>query len=231
MSSLTDKVVTLDPGHGGHDSGALAPDGTKESNMALDVCLRAREILKKYVKVIMTRDDDTFVSLRNRPKIANKANSDVFVSYHFNSARSPHVPLGWEIYTTRGKNRSDALASCIGTQHAKRFPQQQQRSDWVDGDLDKESNFSVIRGTDHPSVLMEGEFIHTDEGAELIKDPKNRQMMAEAVAYGVLYFLKIEVNQNTKPPSDQQSRLELIEENLALALQRISQLEKEIGIT
>ena len=185
------KTVYLDPGHGGADPGALGPSGLRESDMALDVCLRIKKLLDPYVNCFLTRSDDRFLTLSQRPAIANKGEADAFLSYHFNAAESPNTASSWEIFTTRGQNRSDKLATAIGLEHAKQFPDQRQRQDWSDGDLDKEAGFAVIRGTDHPSCLMEGEFIHTTHGETLIKNPKNRQKMAVAAATGILNFLGV----------------------------------------
>lgn len=185
------KIVYLDPGHGGSDPGAIGPSGLKESEMALDVCKRTKKLLDPFVDCRLTRDDDIFIPLSARPKMANSGNADVFVSYHFNSAGSPDTKSSFEIFTTRGQNRSDILASCIGEEHGKQFQDQFLRADYQDGDIDKEANFAVIRGTDHPSCLVEGEFIHTVHGEQLIKNPANRQKMAVAVTRGILTFLDI----------------------------------------
>ena len=195
------KIVYLDPGHGGHDPGALGPSGLKESEMALDVCKRAKEILDPYLDCRLTRTGDTFISLSRRPAIANDGNADAFVSYHFNSASSPSTASSWEIFTTRGQNKSDKLATAIANEHAKQFPKQRVRSDYADRDIDKEANFAVLRRTDHPSCLMEGEFIHTTHGEELISVAGNRQKMAVAVARGVLTFLGVPFT-NVSPVRD-----------------------------
>lgn len=185
------KVVFLDPGHGGHDPGAVGPSGLKESDMALDVCLRARDLLDPYVMVFLSRERDEFVSLSRRAEKANEVGADAFVSYHFNAANSAMTALSFEGFTTPGDNRSDDLATAILEHHGKLFPEQVLRPDLSDGDPDKEANFTVIKRTACPSMLMEGEFIHTKHGEKLIKNPDNRQKMAEAVKLGVLEFLGI----------------------------------------
>jgi len=185
------KIVFLDPGHGGHDPGALGPSGLKESNMALDVCLRARDLLLPYCDVLLTREKDTFVSLSGRAKLANEGGADAFISYHFNSATSASVGLSFEGFTTRGQNNSDRLCEAILRNHGELLPEQVLRADRSDGDIDKEANFAVIRKTACPSCLIEGEFIHTNHGAHLIMNPLKRQAMAEAVKLGVLEFFGI----------------------------------------
>ncbi len=85
-------VVVIDPGHGGKDPGALGSI-TNEKTVNLRVAQKLEKLLNKKlrnkVKVIMTRDDDFFVTLGGRAEIANKAEADVFVSIHANSISSP----------------------------------------------------------------------------------------------------------------------------------------------
>ncbi|MEC7264042.1 MAG: N-acetylmuramoyl-L-alanine amidase [Bacteroidota bacterium] len=82
-------VVVLDAGHGGHDPGNLG-NGYLEKDIALAIVLKAGEELSKdpNIKVVYTRDDDTFVDLFVRGRIANEANADLFVSVHCDSHNS-----------------------------------------------------------------------------------------------------------------------------------------------
>jgi N-acetylmuramoyl-L-alanine amidase len=202
------KIVYLDPGHGGHDPGALGPSGVKESDMALDVCIRAKRMLSPYVDCRLTRSTDVFLSLSTRPAKANNDNADLFISYHFNSASGP--AKGFEIFTTPGQNYSDNLATILFKKQGELFPDQKQRADTADGDPDKEASFAVIRGTKCPSCLMEGEFIHTLEGEAFIVDPLNREKMAEVIMRGVLEYLEISKGANfTKPVIDTESQLNI----------------------
>lgn len=84
------KRVVIDAGHGGKDPGAIGTGRHKktESDIALEVSLKLREYILKYyknVEVIMTRETDNFVELRERTKIANEANGDLFISIHCNT--------------------------------------------------------------------------------------------------------------------------------------------------
>lgn len=200
------KKTCLDAGHGGHDPGALGPDGLKESEMALDVVLRAKTILDPHMEVVLTRHDDTFRSLASRAVICNNQECDSFVSVHFNSADSPNA-IGREIYTTRGQNNSDKLADRIEAHNDRLIPNQRTRRDTRDGDPDKEANYYVIRKADCPAVLVEGEFIHTKQGSRWIKNLDNRQEMAEAIAYGIMDYHRIEYLKNPSSPDPEIPRL------------------------
>jgi N-acetylmuramoyl-L-alanine amidase len=91
--------IVIDPGHGGHDSGTLGPDGIEEKDVVLDVSLRLGKLLKQRLgaDVIFTRSDDTFIPLETRTAIANKAQADLFVSVHANSSPDPSA-RGVETY-------------------------------------------------------------------------------------------------------------------------------------
>lgn len=82
-------VLVLDAGHGGHDSGA-AGVADVEKNITLDIVLELGKLIKKNfddVKVIYTREDDTFMTLAGRADVANRNHADFFISVHCNSAR------------------------------------------------------------------------------------------------------------------------------------------------
>jgi N-acetylmuramoyl-L-alanine amidase len=83
---LIDKIV-IDPGHGGKDPGAIGPNGLFEKDVILGIALELAQIIRKRsdIEVIMTRDDDRFVNLRQRTELANKNEAKLFISIHANS--------------------------------------------------------------------------------------------------------------------------------------------------
>ncbi|MDR3581633.1 MAG: N-acetylmuramoyl-L-alanine amidase [Oryzomonas sp.] len=91
--------IVVDPGHGGHDSGAVGPDGVKEKDVVLAIGLKLRDLLKEELglDVVMTRSTDVFIPLEERTAIANKVNADLFVSVHANAALN-HGASGIETY-------------------------------------------------------------------------------------------------------------------------------------
>ena len=82
--------IVIDPGHGGHDPGALGP-GVTESELVLDVALRLEKLLNKLpgVDVVMTRRDNEFIPLPERTAIANRESADLFLSIHANASNIP----------------------------------------------------------------------------------------------------------------------------------------------
>src|SRR6202020_2081589 len=102
--------VVIDPGHGGHDSGALGVDGIEEKDVVLDVALRLGKLLHDRLgsEIIYTRSDDTFIPLETRTAIANKAQADLFLSIHANSSPEPDA-RGVETYYLNFTSDPNAL--------------------------------------------------------------------------------------------------------------------------
>jgi N-acetylmuramoyl-L-alanine amidase len=91
--------VIIDPGHGGHDTGAIGKNGTREKDITLAISQKlAEELKQRGLEVILTRDDDRYVRLEDRAQFANKSRGDLFISIHCNSAPSAKLH-GIETYT------------------------------------------------------------------------------------------------------------------------------------
>ncbi|MBL8195667.1 MAG: N-acetylmuramoyl-L-alanine amidase [Blastocatellia bacterium] len=85
------KRIVIDAGHGGHDTGALGPNGLQEKDLVLDVALRLQKLIKQQlpeIDIVMTRNKDEFISLEERTAIANSQTADLFISIHANSGQS-----------------------------------------------------------------------------------------------------------------------------------------------
>lgn len=87
------KTIVIDPGHGGRDPGAIGPGGLKEKDVTLDIARRLRDRLERHLnyRILMTRDDDETLSLKDRVEFANENDADLFISIHVNSL--PEKPL------------------------------------------------------------------------------------------------------------------------------------------
>ncbi|NUN69898.1 MAG: N-acetylmuramoyl-L-alanine amidase [Bacteroidetes bacterium] len=106
-------VVVIDPGHGGHDPGAIGIIGTREKDITLGIALKLGEMIRKElpdVKVVFTRKTDRFVELYRRGQIANENEGKLFISIHCNSTeRKPSSANGFEIYLLRPGKTEDAI--------------------------------------------------------------------------------------------------------------------------
>ena len=103
-------TVVLDAGHGGKDPGSQGKYGTKEKDVVLDITKRVGRLLEKNagIKVVYTRDEDVFVPIIDRTKMANDANGKLFVSVHANSNPNRKIQ-GFETYLLRPGKSEDAI--------------------------------------------------------------------------------------------------------------------------
>ncbi len=103
-------TIVLDAGHGGKDGGTVGHHGTKEKDITLDITKRLGMLLEKNtnIKVVYTRDEDVFIPLYKRTKIANESNGKLFVSIHVNSNPNRNAK-GFETYLLRPGKTDDAI--------------------------------------------------------------------------------------------------------------------------
>ena len=113
QSSVAERkvVVVIDPGHGGKDPGAIGPNRIYESNVVLAISLRLAEYINRTtdMKAVLTRDDDTFIVLRDRMKMGRESKADLFLSIHADALDNPRVK-GASVYTLSLKGASDEAA-------------------------------------------------------------------------------------------------------------------------
>jgi len=102
--------IVIDPGHGGHDTGTIGPNGLEEKDLVLEVGRRLGKMLETRLgaEVVYTRKDDTFIPLETRTAIANQQRADLFISIHANSSRDPDA-RGVETYYLNFTSSPEAL--------------------------------------------------------------------------------------------------------------------------
>ncbi|WP_375499531.1 N-acetylmuramoyl-L-alanine amidase [uncultured Nostoc sp.] len=175
-------VVIIDPGHGGKDSGALGIGGAREKDVILPIGKRLAEILQRNgVQVIMTRDSDYFVTLPGRVQLAERANADVFVSIHANSAGASRPDVnGLEVYYyDSGLDLARIVRSSI----------LQSISTIKDRGV-RRARFYVLRKSSMPSILVETGYMTGRQDMARLRTSAYQNQMAEAIARGVLQYLK-----------------------------------------
>ncbi|HEY3973584.1 MAG TPA: N-acetylmuramoyl-L-alanine amidase [Candidatus Sulfotelmatobacter sp.] len=102
--------IVIDPGHGGHDTGTIGPNGLQEKDLVLEVGRRLGKLLESRLgaEVVYTRKDDTFIPLETRTAIANQQRADLFISIHANSSHDP-AARGVETYYLNFTSSPEAL--------------------------------------------------------------------------------------------------------------------------
>ncbi len=171
--------VVIDAGHGGHDRGAY--NGlTFEKHLAFDVARRVEYILKgQGIRTVMTRDRDEFITLSRRAHISNATRSAIFVSIHFNSARSRSAAGLETFYYSRNRD-SYVLARLV--QSAMIY-----KTRATDRGV-KHRALHVLRYNKRPAILVECGFITNSRELSRCLSPSYRQRVAEGIAMGILRY-------------------------------------------
>ena len=186
LSNVKNKIITIDPGHGGSDSGAIGPNGYTEKEGAFVISQKVASILNQSgAKVVMTRDSDVDVygpnaSARNelqaRVDVGNNANSDIFVSIHCNAFVNP-AANGTQTFYYGSSYQGQRLAQSI-----------QEKMIEANGLRDRgisTCNFYVVKHSYMPAVLIETAFITNYDEEALLSDDEWQTIMAKAIAEGI----------------------------------------------
>ena len=203
ISGAPVRTVVLDAGHGGFDQGARSLLGN-EKDFALDVVLRARDLLlKSGYNVRLTRSADLFIPLEDRAAFANRQSSSIFVSVHFNSGVREDAS-GIETYSLAPRgvpSTNDAIVSlvdfqpCLGNvrdaenialataMHAALITKLGVNDRGI-----KRARFIVLRDVNIPAVLIEGGFLSNAQDCVRVATPVYRQILAQAIAQGVTSY-------------------------------------------
>ena len=178
------RIVCIDAGHGGRDVGAV--NGSRyEKDDNLRLALKVKEKLEaQEVRVVMTRDDDTFVELKDRCKIANRKHCDLFVAIHRNSAEKGAGVEAW-IATTAGRTENSLANDLLDALSGSGFESRGVKRGYRGNAL---SNYYVNSGTKMPSVLLETGFISSDRDNKLFDEKLDKN--AEAIADAIVKNLK-----------------------------------------
>ncbi len=178
------KLIVIDAGHGGTDPGAVGYDRNGkavayESHINLAIALMVGEKLEANgVKVIYTRNTDTYLSLTERAELANTSECDFFVSIHCNSIESGDVN-GTQVYYHPASETGTALAESIYdniVDMTKLAPKKTQNG----------SHLYVIRTTTSPAVLVETAFISNESDRNFLMSKDGQAKLAEAIVKGIL---------------------------------------------
>jgi N-acetylmuramoyl-L-alanine amidase len=191
-------TIVLDAGHGGHDNGAMSIYGPEKA-FALDVVLRAKALLQATgLKVVLTRSDDTFITLEDRTRIANQYKRAIFIAVHFNAggygtgveaftlaprgvpSMMSDGPAVSDFNECRGNARDAENIALATATHAALVV----RTRMFDRGL-KRARFVVIRDITIPGVLIEGGFQTNPYDAKMIATAGYRQLLAQAILQAV----------------------------------------------
>jgi N-acetylmuramoyl-L-alanine amidase len=209
------KLIVLDPGHGGNDPGAIGFEGLNEKDVVLRVAQRVKDYLKPYnADVLLTRNTDEFITLKNRAIFANSRKADLFVSIHCNASNN-RTASGTRsyIYNRVASSKEAAEAAKFENKNTGAF-------DFIMNDLRKSAYeylsielagniqrdlinglklkwlpterapFYVIANTNMPSVLVEIAFISNPNEENKLKTNEFKDKVANNIALGITQYME-----------------------------------------
>lgn len=192
---MADKLVVIDPGHGGEDPGALGSNGVHEKDIVLEVSKKLSDTLRQSgAQVLITRESDRDLSdpeLRNlykvkvqdltrRVELANQNNADIFLSIHVNSFPDKREN-GAQTFSQPGSEESKKLAVAI----------QKELNNFLEnpGREAKQVDYFANRMTKMPSVIVEIGFISNPGEEKLMQDPVYQNKIAWSIYAGIARYL------------------------------------------
>lgn len=173
------KKIMIDPGHGGHDPGAVA-NGLKEKDLVLTIAKKTKAILEKVygASVKLTRSTDVYIDLSQRARLANNWGADYFASIHINAGGG----TGFETF------RFDKLSAASSTGKQQKIVHDSIYKKIKEKAVDrgkKSENLAVLRETKMPAILTENLFIDREKDAALLKQEAFLDSLAEGHAEGI----------------------------------------------
>lgn len=189
---LKGKIIALDAGHGGSDTGAIGPTGVTEKGVTLRVAKALQKLLQaEGATVLMTRTTDTEVSpkkanasdveeLQARCDVGNDGNADIFISMHMDSFTNstPSGTTGY--YYTKGSKAGQRLAQYLSEGVVTALGTGNRGT--------KSCNFYVVKHTDMPATLVEMAFISNDKEEKLMNSEAGINRAAEGLLNGLRRF-------------------------------------------
>lgn len=205
-------IILVDNGHGYNTNGKASPilDFEIPSQFVYKNRFRealynrviAKELVNKLkdngydARLVVKEDIDVSLSERVRRinTICNRegASNVILISIHSNAAGNGTSFLnanGWEAYTTRGVTKSDKLAEYLYKRAEKNFPNRKIRTDWTDGDLDKEADFYIIKKTKCPAVLTENFFYDNKDDLKYLTSKEGVEAVVKTHYEGIMDYI------------------------------------------
>ncbi len=186
---LAGKVVVVDAGHGGHDTGARSPDKKlNEKDLALAIAnLTAKRLSEQGATVVLTRKGDQFIALKERSEIANRNGAHFFLSVHINSNQVANSSTGGITFYHQQDPVGMLLADCIQGEIAK-VSGLPNLGTWSDRRI-YETGFAVLRYAKMPAVLIEMGFINNSKDRARMSTADFKEKVAGAIVQGLRAYL------------------------------------------
>jgi N-acetylmuramoyl-L-alanine amidase len=216
LSQMKEKIIVIDPGHGGYDKGAQGTDGTFEKMVTMEFARMLAEELKKTYKVVLTRTDDYWIDILDRTALANHLKADMFISIHTGGSFL-HQASGLLVYyyekisasvfmpeaepmKTSGNSNLNEIWSDIQNRHQKDSKILAERILYSLKERKEEHNeytagiqgapLMVLEGADMPAILIEIGYITNPKEEKSLNDIVSMSFLAQKIKKGIDIFFE-----------------------------------------
>ena len=205
---LANKLIVVDPGHGGRDPGKIGVSGVPEKEINLEVSKRLAMVLGQMgVAVILTRDTDIDLSdsstpgwhgkkrqdLSRRADMANTRDADLYISVHCNAFPSSREH-GAQVFSHPESGQSKILADCIQKEMTTILGNTKRQAKQVD--------YYALRKAKMPAAIVEIGFVTNPEEDKLLQDPLYQSKVAWSIAAGIVKYYSGEQAERQGEPRD-----------------------------
>ena len=188
-----EKIIVLDAGHGTPDEGAQSKNGTTEAKINLNITYKTKELLEQNgYKVILTRTGDEAIydskcttikemknsDIKNRVKIGNESNADIFVSIHLNKIQQSQY-WGWQTFYKKGNEQGKKLSENIQNNITEVIQKENKR---VPLEI---NNIYIIKNVKIPTTIVECGFLSNEEEEKLLQDEEYQSKLALGIYNGI----------------------------------------------
>lgn len=196
---LDKKTVIIDPGHGLPDQGASSSDGVTEADINLKISMKLKEKLENNnFNVILTRENENGIydstaktiremknlDLKNRVKIGNNSNADIFVSIHLNQIDQTQY-WGWQTFYKKSNEQGKLLAECIQRSITEEISDRQNKREAL-----SISNKYLIDNLKIPATIVECGFLSNVEEATLLQQDEYQNRLVNGIYNGILKYFE-----------------------------------------
>lgn len=193
---ITNKVVAIDPGHGGVDPGAVSKSGIQEDDINLKIALKLKRFIEQSGGIaILTREEDVGLyteksktlnqkkveDLRNRKELVDESGAQVFVSIHLNSFTKPGY-YGAQTFYSENNEENEKLAYLLQEELKNVLDKENNRQPAIREDV------YIIKEVSVPSVLVEAGFLSNENEAKILSTAEYQEKIAWSIYVGIMKY-------------------------------------------
>ena len=190
-------TVVIDAGHGGDDKG-ISVNNIAEKDLVLAIAKKIKELNKnEKINIILSREDDKTISVKDRVIFSKANNADLFVSIHLDGEDNKNTNSGLGIFIPLNDNTYIKESKILGTDILESFKTNYQLQ--VAGDLkQREHGIWVLKANEYPAVLIEPGFLTTQKDLEYLSNTKNQKIIAQNILNGIEKYASQEITLQAK---------------------------------